>query len=549
MADSATFTLALDNRISGPAGEARTSLRSLRDEMAQNRGQLSSLQATMQRQSSGLSRLQGAARASGRALGGVGEAGAAGGAGVGGLGRSALSTLGNLGAMATGALAVASAVGAAVSSVVEGAAALGRYALAAAEATRAEKLRLEVFARVHGGTRDAAGTARDMSNAIDAVADRTGAAREDLEGYARAAYRAGLRGDALEAALRGAATKGAALGEQWGRSFVYAAAAAGRAGQDIGRLADDTERRYGHLAERQMSSTDGLWRRFKANISSWFRDINIEPLLQSLSRFVNLFSRSNEVGKTFAEIFTSVGNEGALSLARFVDGMGVTVERTTIGMLMMQNDWLEFRTSVTNGFADIIEFARDVENTFSTMFDGLPSLQDGLSGLTELGAVNDLDRQMRKQGLDVALGLAQGILDGAGPAARAAAAVIGEAERAARERAQIRSPSRLFAELGRQLGAGVEVGIDREAPSVSRAAAELVEPPLLPPPRARGTELGGESSTRGGDTQADRAAAPRVSIVVGDVVVQTSGAETMLDDLRARVEEIFLDAARSAGVA
>lgn len=543
MTDTSTFTLALDNRISGPAGEARTSLRSLREEMSGNRGQLSTLQAQMRASASGLSRLHGAARTSAGSLGGVGDAGAAGGAGVAGLGRSALSTLGNLGSMAHGALAVVGAVRSMVSSVIDGATALGRFALASAEATRAEELRLEVFARVHGRTRDAAGTAREMSDAIDSVADRTGASREQLEGYARAAYRAGLRGEALEAALRGASTKGAALGERWGRSFVYAAAAAGRAGQDIGQLADDTERRYGRLAERQLSSTEGLWRRFKGNISSLFRDINVEPLLESLSRFVNLFSRSNEVGKTFAETFTRVGNDGAMSLARFVDAMGTLVERGTLGLVTMEGEWLEWQLGVALATRDVRKSIDWVIEKFDSLRENMP---DWLSGL---GGTTDLERRMRQQGLDVALGLAKGILDGAGPAARAASEVMGEAERAARERAQIRSPSRLFAELGRQLGAGVEVGIDREAPRVRSAAAELVEPPLLPPPRARSAESGGESSTRGRDSQAESAPAPRVSIVVGDVVVQTTSGETMLDDLRARVEEIFLDAARSAGVA
>lgn len=518
MADTATFTLALDNRLSGPAGEARASLSSLREEMVADRRQLSGLQGDLRRAGGGLSKIPSAAKASASSLSQVGAASGTGGAGVVGMGRSALSTLGNLGAMAHGALAVVGAIKSMVSSVLDGAAALARFALSSAEAARAEELRFEVFARIHG-----AGTAREMSDALDSVADRTGVAREELQGYATAAYRAGLRGDALQAAVRGAATKGAALGERWGRSFVYAAAAAGRAGQDIGALADATEQRYGRLAERQLSSTEGLWRRFKTNLGSWFRDINIEPLTDALSRFVNLFSRSSEVGKTFADVFTRVGNDGVASLARFVDMMGTFVERGTLGFVALEGAWLEWRLGMTLATREVRQSIRSISEAFDSMLDGMP---DWL-----------------RTGLDVSRGLARGILDGASPAARAAADVIGEAERAARARAQIRSPSRLFADLGRQLGAGVEVGIEREVPRVNRAAAELVEPPLLPPSAARDG-----ASTAGSPSASTPRAEPRISIVVGDVVVQSSGAESMLDDIRARVESVFLDAARAAGV-
>lgn len=428
----------------------------------------------------------------------------------GGAGAGALLTAGTatvvLGLVAVAAAAIAAGI------------AVTKYAFAQASAAREERQRLEVLALLRGRSQTAMADAQGLQESIDRAAASTGASREQLAGYAEAAYRAGLRGRALDETLRGAGVRGAAMGERWGRQFVFMAAQAGRAGQDIGRLADDAEERFGGLASRNLRAPTELWRRFTEGISSLFADIDLEPLLESLSKFVSLFSENNEVGKTLKGTFTNYFNGVVEGLAMLVDRTTEYVELGTLGALRLRNGWLFFQISVMRSLADMSDA---LVGFFGQFADFHASLPDWV-----------------KNGLDMAVGLQTGIDAGAVRARAAAARMADGVAETFRKRAKIASPSKLFAGFGDNLAEGVAVGVERTTPEARTAIGELVSAPSL-----------ADVQRAGADAPASSSARPTVTIGDVTISIQADGktAEDVFDELRSRIAELFETAALQMG--
>lgn len=82
--------------------------------------------------------------------------------------------------------------------------------------------------------------------------------------------------------------------------------------------------------------------------------------------------------------------------------------------------------------------------------------------------------QMQAAGAAIGAGLANGIRSQIGAVAAAADALVAQANRAARAAAQVHSPSRLFAEIGRYIGLGFAQGIDGTSQRVATAGRGLV---------------------------------------------------------------------------
>lgn len=428
----------------------------------------------------------------------------------GGAGASALFTAGAAGLV----LALVAVAAATVAATV----AVAKYAFAQAGAAREERQRLEVLALLRGRSRTAMADSEALQGAIDRTAASTGAAREELVGYAESAYRAGLRGSALEQALRGAAYRGAALGERWGRAFVFMSAEAGRAGQDLRRLADDAEERYSGLAQRRLRNGGQLWRRFTENIAGLFRGINLEPLLKSLSKFVSLFSTSNEVGRTLKGTFENFFNGVVEGLSKLVDRTTEYVELGTLGALRLRNAWLFFQIGVLRSLNDMSDA---LDNFFGRVADFDAGLPDWV-----------------RSGLDMAVGLQTGIDAGAVRARAAAARMADGVAETFRKRAKIASPSKLFAGFGDNLAEGVAVGVERTTPEARTAIGELVSAPSL-----------ADMQRAGADSPASSSARPTVTIGDVTISIQADGktAEDVFDELRSRIAELFETAALQMG--
>lgn len=82
--------------------------------------------------------------------------------------------------------------------------------------------------------------------------------------------------------------------------------------------------------------------------------------------------------------------------------------------------------------------------------------------------------QMRSIGVMIGQGLAQGMQSQVGAVAAAADALVTQANKAARAKAQVHSPSRLFAEIGGFIGQGLAIGMDGTRNIVAKSGSALI---------------------------------------------------------------------------
>ncbi len=173
------------------------------------------------------------------------------------------------------------------------------------------------------------------------------------------------------------------------------------------------------------------------------------------------------------------------------------------------------RSRVTGAFSSMWNTVR---STVSTGVDRTVSAVRGIPG-----RLGDLGSLLKKAGGQLIDGLVSGIESAVGRAVDAAKGVVNAAVKGAKDALGIKSPSRVFAAIGRQVVAGYTVGIDRNRPSAVKAAERLAgavtgaasgaAPAPAPQPAA------GDSTTT--------VAAP----LVGQVTLQTTPGASVADQL------------------
>jgi hypothetical protein len=162
------------------------------------------------------------------------------------------------------------------------------------------------------------------------------------------------------------------------------------------------------------------------------------------------------------------------------------------------------------------------------------------SGNAVSPAVIDAARAVGKQtGEAYGKGLVGGIDASAGAAMAAGGRAAGAVDKGVRDKAQIRSPSRVAHQRGEQMGEGVERGIDARAPRIQAAAERSMVPDL---------------SGLGAVAAGGRGGTPSRSLTFGDINVTIQGANlSTAGDLVASVEaampEILHRIAGQLGVA
>lgn len=543
---NAQLRVVLDDQVSGPAESAAERLERMRDTIERGRKELSHLQRAMrdmkkggQESSEAYKRLEERVKSlQGNIAKTTGEYTNLGGtfakakpplkqtsqfgsameqldARTGGLvGR--LKSMGGMLKSAAGRMTLLkAAVVAATLALAAASVAFTKYALAQANAAREERFRLEALGHLHGRSRQAVRDSEDMQRAVDLTAGSIGAARSEVVGYAEAAYRAGLRGRALEHAVRGATIRGAALGEKYGKSFVFMATAAARAGQDVSKLADDAERRFGGLAQRRLSTFGHLSRRLKENMASLFRGVNIEPLTNSLSKFVAMFSTTSEVGREASVWFGRVFSVVATGLSWVVNSMRWAVEGFTWGWLAIKNS----TKLAAIGILDIIILIRTKLSEFFGFFENF-SLPSWVESAKNIG-----------------LGIVEGLDSARGMVGKAGGRLASAAAWGFRKIARIQSPSKLFEGYGDDVSVGFALGVEKAAPRAHEAIGDLVDVPsfpALPVPDLSGIAAG-RSST--------------ISVTIGDIVTQASDGAEVLETLRLRVGDVLRDLVIQEGLA
>ena len=130
----------------------------------------------------------------------------------------------------------------------------------------------------------------------------------------------------------------------------------------------------------------------------------------------------------------------------------------------------------------VMQFLGNRDMWTGPMLDNMAAVGNvGATALTNISAKLGpiAFREFKGVGFDMAAGLAQGITNNSDGVSAAARQVIAIAERASRERAESKSPSKVFERIGNDLMAGLEKGIDDDSSKVSKKAKKAIESAIL----------------------------------------------------------------------
>lgn len=392
-------------------------------------------------------------------------------------------------------LAAAAAFTLLAAAAVAGAVALGQYALSSADAHRSELLRMQAL----GGT---AAAARDAQVAIDSVSTRTAMPRADVERLATSLYRAGVRGAELQT-----------------------------------RLDRIVIRRLGgaEVAAARMRSLDVQVAKVKENLAALFSGLRIEGFLAKVQELTSLFSQQTAEGRALKAIIEVLFQPlidavaAALPIARaFFQGLEIGALRLGITLLQLKIWFKRTFGSEILGDVGALELALWAGvNVFNVLMPivlgaaaaigvfllGVRIVMDQVRAMwraLELagGAVERLGQWLG--GLDWS-SLGAALVGGLAAGIRSSTSLVVDAVRGLAERAQrgfaealgIESPSRVFAELGLQIPAGLAEGVEAGSPLAQGAIEAMVDAPASGP----------VSSTRS------------VHVSIGEVHVHAQGAD------------------------
>lgn len=595
MSDQARFDVTLDDGVSAPAKSAATALDDLRQGLDRNQKELSSMNAAMrdmkrggQEGSEGFKLLGqqidaktksiGSMRAKYVELGGdfrrvkpptkelslfaqaaekvPGPLGQIAGR-MAGLSKFAVGGL-----VAAGVLAIGAAFLALVGAAVAAGAALVAYGIRTADARRSEGLRLEGLTRMRRGMHATGESASAMQAAIDRVSDSSSASRGTLEGYAAQLHRLGLRGDNFTAALEGMATRGEVLGDRYAQSFAGMAAATARAGGSVRRLADDVQARLGDIAGKKLIALDVTMKKLRENFESLFRNVKIEGFLKLFREVASTFSQARVTGRALAGIMERMfapldrGAENSVGTVRRMLTIAVTrVIQLENVVLALEVTWLEAWKKM-NDQGITLEGTMNKVRAGLSLWGAAIMLPFTLGAAAVKGFIGSIQsvqnagaaagERFRKiwHGLDMRSitsnlidGIVMGIITGT---VRVVAAVTTMAEAttgALRDALQIKSPSRVFAGLGREIPRGLAVGVRAGEDTARASIANMIDATT------------GDLSVAGGG--AASAPSSRTAISIGDVYITSAATNSagIAQDIRAALAEALEGVAFMRGAA
>lgn len=398
-----------------------------------------------------------------------------------------------LGAAATAAGAVGLAIGAVVAITaafigvtIAAVSALARYGVAQANARRAELLRLEGLTTIRRWYGIAGGSAREMQDQIDRVSASVAIGRGEVAGYAEQLHRAGLRGEDASEALRLVGVVASVQGEAQARRYANLAIATARYGGSVKDLAATIDQRLGGIARRRMLDLDVQAEKLRENLGILFKDLRIEKFLEKVSELASLFSQSTASGRALKVIVEALlqplidgAVEGQPLVRRFFQGMVIGALRTAIAIQELRLWWRRTfgKESIVNAQTMTIAVHAGAL-AFRLLAASISPVATVIFSTIQL--MKTLEQRFGADWPKLGRGIVDGIVSGIGGGASALvtqmANLAGTARRAFVGALEIASPSRVFAELGREIPRGVAMGVDAGAPIAMGAVESMVEP-------------------------------------------------------------------------
>jgi hypothetical protein len=377
-------------------------------------------------------------------------------------------------------VALAAAIFAIGVKIVESTIKVAAWAVSLADTARSASLLAQGIARsVEGGAL--------LDDKISDLTKTLPLTRTELEDTAKKLADAGYRGKDLAAALETAATKAAKL--KFGPDFA-----------------------------EQMLSLDEQSKVFKANVAGVFGGLKIEGLLGALQKMVGLFDEGTASGNAIKVVFESI-------FQPLIDGLSDAEPK-------IERFFLEFEILVLKALIAVKPFGSTILKVVEMLLIGgaviaavlggvvLVAIVGILGALTAIvlavgaiaygfykagsaivggiGAAIDWLKSINLTEIGKAMmsGLVSGIVDGAKAVTSAITGAVSGAIDAAKKLLDIHSPSKVFAEIGMQTGAGMALGVEASAPGVQASLENMVQPPSVPAAGA-GSSASGASSGAG----------------------------------------------------
>jgi hypothetical protein len=360
-------------------------------------------------------------------------------------------------------VALTAAMIAAAAAAVAATIAVAAWAVGLADANRQSSLLAQGMVQSVKG-----GQALDAS--IKAISKTLPISNEELASMAKGFAYAGLRGKDLTNALQQSATWAARL-------------------------------KFGPDFQKEMLSLDEQSKVFKANIASTFGGLKIEGLLGALQRMIALFDDTTASGRAIKVVFESIFQpmiDGATDAQFKVEAFFLKLEIWALKGLI----WLKPHASliVKIGeafavFAGVLAVVATVAGVVALAAAAIASpifliavaitaaIIAAWSFRDEIGAAFTAVKaffaslSLADVAADLIAGLVTGITGGGTAVFNAIKGVVMGAIDGAKKLLGIASPSKVFAEIGMQTGAGMEAGVDRSAPGVHNSLESMVEPP------------------------------------------------------------------------
>ena len=528
---TSTFTLALRDETSGPARDMASSLSSLKARIESDTRSLGEMQKALRNlkgssnvSSGAVNQLRDRITAQRAAIAGAQESylqlGGSFGtarAGAGGLvaqlqrapgplgaviGRVAslggsLGTFAGLASLAvSGVVALIGGIIAFTGAIAAAYVALGRYGLAQADARRSELLHLEGLTTLRTAYQRQTMSGSALQSSIDRVADSSALARGALVPMAEGLYRAGLRGRDLTDALDGLSIAQAVQGDRGAARFRAQAIGAARLGQSVRAVADDVRARLGPIATRMSLSWERQTSRLQEAFSGLFSGLHVEGPLGAFRDLVSLFSQSSATGRALRSIINVMFNgllDGAGSatpvVRRLFQGMVIAALSVTIAVLRVRNairDAFSGEGLNTKRLADSIASGLTNTNWIGLgtrivtaigsgllAYDVIVTRLERLYGQVLIAVGQGIAAAFEPIGARIVGGLIAGMEGARDRMIGAVAGLAGSATGALTSALQISSPSRVFAGLGRQIPAGVAMGVESGAGEASDAVAGM----------------------------------------------------------------------------
>lgn len=378
------------------------------------------------------------------------------------------------GKVALGATAVTLAVGI----LAAGAMKAFNKAFEIAEARDKELRALGGFLSLQAGVKNFQEDGKALQGIVGRIAHNSAASREEVGGVAKELIKAGISGKSLENALEAANMASVVAGDEGVKQFIEQSKAAKAHGKSVESVATAFRTKYGDAAKGAMLTSDALSKRWQDNMDSMFEGVDFGPLQEAKKRFVDLFDQTTPLGKALhdsikpwiqgmADFFTSTVTFAKNFVINFV-----------IGTKLIYGAWLDLQIAFWETRNALYEFGSDAAAW----------VEKKGKVLTEW--VNDLKLawqqfDAKQLGLDVINGILAGLTAGWEALKTGITSLGNSISDQFKSVLGIASPSKVFAELGKQLPKGLEVGIRAEQPSVERAVEQMVPVSMNSVPRAQ----------------------------------------------------------------